>query len=59
MNLSEHDWMTSAQAQNVLQSQWLASQKQIINKKLIAAQQEKKRRKTDEKAAALQLERTV
>ena len=55
----DQDKVTSAEARQVLESHWLASQKNIINSKLIAAQQEKKRRKTDEKAAAIQLERTV
>ena len=50
---------TAAQAQQVLESRWLASQKEVINGKLVAAQRERKQRKYDEKAAALQLERTV
>ena len=43
----------------VLQSNWLAAQKEEIDRKLIAAQNLKKQRIRDEKAAAAQLERTV
>ena len=50
---------TSAKAQEVLDSGWLASQKKVVEDKLVAAQKLKKQRQRDEKAAALQLQRTV